>query len=86
VSRRRDSTFGDLLRRLRTEAGLTQEELAERAGLSTRGISDLERGVNRWPFRATVEALIGALSPGQPDVDQLWARRASAYAANHAWR
>jgi predicted ATPase/DNA-binding XRE family transcriptional regulator len=76
VSRRRDSTFGDLLRRLRTEAGLTQEELAERAGLSTRGISDLERGVNRWPFRATVEALIGALSPGQPDVDQLWARAA----------
>ena len=39
-----ETEFGDLLRRYRTAAGLTQEELAERAGLSTRGISDLERG------------------------------------------
>ncbi len=36
--------FGDLLRRLRLAAGLSQEALAERAGLSARGISDLERG------------------------------------------
>ena len=37
--------FGELLRRLRVAAGLTQEALAERAGLSARGLSDLERGV-----------------------------------------
>jgi len=37
-------TFGDLLRRYRLTAGLTQEELAEKAQVSPRAISDLERG------------------------------------------
>ena len=37
--------IGDVLRRLRLARGLTQELLAERTGLSVRGISDLERGV-----------------------------------------
>lgn len=54
--------FGALLRRFRTDAGLTQEELAERAGLSVRGISDLERGVNKAPYLATVARLIEALA------------------------
>ena len=40
-------SFAGLLRQLRAEAELTQEELAEAAGLSTRSVSDLERGVNR---------------------------------------
>src|SRR5262249_35038824 len=40
-------SFADLLRRLRAGARLTQEELAEAAGLSPRSISDLERGINR---------------------------------------
>jgi len=35
-----------MLRRLRTTAGMTQEELADAAGLSARSVSDLERGVN----------------------------------------
>jgi transcriptional regulator with XRE-family HTH domain len=38
------SAFGSLLRACREAAGLSQERLAERAGLSLRGISDLERG------------------------------------------
>jgi predicted ATPase/DNA-binding XRE family transcriptional regulator len=46
-------TFGDLLRRHRIEAGLSQEALAERAGLSLRGLSDLERGARRAPYRDT---------------------------------
>lgn len=54
-------TFGRLLRQFRLEFGITQEELAERAGLSVRGISDLERGVNRSPYRATIERLSAAL-------------------------
>ena len=37
--------FADLLKRHRLAAGLSQEELAERAGLSPRGVSDLERRV-----------------------------------------
>jgi transcriptional regulator with XRE-family HTH domain len=36
--------FGSLLRRLRREAGWTQEELAEAAGLSVRAVAYLERG------------------------------------------
>jgi transcriptional regulator with XRE-family HTH domain len=71
-----DSTFGDLLRRLRREAGLTQEELAERAGLSVRAISDLERGINRWPYQATVQRLIEALAPDKAHADELWSRAA----------
>ena len=54
--------FAVLLQRYRQAAGLSQEELAERAGLSARGISDLERGVRRSPYPATVRRLVEALS------------------------
>lgn len=53
--------FGDLLRRHRIFSGMSQEELAERAGLSARAISDLERGVKRVPRRDTVQLLVEAL-------------------------
>ena len=53
--------FGDLLRRHRLAAGLTQEGLAERAGLSARGLSDLERGARRFPHPTTVLRLANAL-------------------------
>lgn len=53
--------FGDLLRRARRQAGLTQELLAERAGISVRAITDLERGVNRAPRVDTLELLADAL-------------------------
>jgi predicted ATPase/class 3 adenylate cyclase/DNA-binding XRE family transcriptional regulator len=57
----RSTRFGDLLRRARQAAGLTQEELAERAGLSRRGINDLERGVRQHPRKDTVALLAAAL-------------------------
>src|SRR3954462_1293975 len=53
--------FADLLRQHRLAAGLTQEELAERAGTSARGISDLERGARSHPHRETVRLLADAL-------------------------
>jgi class 3 adenylate cyclase len=53
--------FAGLLRRHRLFAGLSQEALAERAGLSVRGISDLERGVRRAPHPATIARLAEAL-------------------------
>jgi WD40 repeat protein/transcriptional regulator with XRE-family HTH domain len=53
--------FGDLLRQLRAEAGLTQEELAEAAGLSPRSVSDLERGIHPTARKDTAELLAGAL-------------------------
>jgi len=49
------------LRHHRLAAGLTQEELAQRAGLSARGIQDLERGVRVTPQRQTVHLLAQAL-------------------------
>lgn len=53
--------FADLLRHARREAGLTQEDLAERAGISARAVSDLERGINRSPRRDTLALLADAL-------------------------
>jgi transcriptional regulator with XRE-family HTH domain len=50
-----------LLRHHRILADLTQEALAERAGLSERAISDLERGVSRTPQWGTVELIAEAL-------------------------
>lgn len=55
------TSFGEQLRRLRESAGLTQEELAERAGLTGKGIGALERGVRRHPYPHTVRALADAL-------------------------
>jgi non-specific serine/threonine protein kinase len=54
--------FGDLLRRHRLAAGLTQEALAAAAGLSARGIADLERGLRRFPFQRTLVQLTASLS------------------------
>src|SRR5690349_791272 len=53
--------FGALLKRQRLARGLTQEALAERAGLSARAISDLERGVNLAPRKETLRLLADAL-------------------------
>jgi tetratricopeptide (TPR) repeat protein/transcriptional regulator with XRE-family HTH domain len=55
-------SFAGLLRQLRTEAKLTQEELAEATGLSPRSISDLERGLTRTAHKGTGALLAGALS------------------------
>jgi predicted ATPase/DNA-binding XRE family transcriptional regulator len=56
------SAFGALLRRHRLAAGLSQEALAERARVSVNGISALERGDRRSPYRETVVLLAKALS------------------------
>jgi predicted ATPase/DNA-binding CsgD family transcriptional regulator/transcriptional regulator with XRE-family HTH domain len=55
-------TFGVLLRRYRAATGLTQEALAEKAGLSVRGITDLERELVRSPRPDTLRLLLDALS------------------------
>ena len=55
-----DVGFGLLLRAHRGAAGLTQDELAARAGLSTEAISTLERG-RYSPSLAVVERLARAL-------------------------
>jgi transcriptional regulator with XRE-family HTH domain len=56
------TTFGALLKRYRMAAGLTQEALAERASLSTRAVSDLERGLSRAPRYDTLDLLTKAMN------------------------
>src|SRR5579862_1362445 len=55
-------SFSTLLRQLRIEAGLTQEELAAIATLSPRAVSDLERGVNVTARKETARLLADALN------------------------
>lgn len=66
-------------------AGLSQEELAERAHLSQRTISDLERGVTTALYRDTVALLADALALGESDRAALddAVRRARSTAAPH---
>jgi DNA-binding XRE family transcriptional regulator len=54
-------TLGTLLQRCRRQAGLTQEELAERAGVSAHSVSDIERGVQQRPYVSTLRRLADAL-------------------------
>ena len=55
------ASLATTLRALREAAGLSQEELAERAGLSSHAISALERGTRTRPYPHTVRALCDAL-------------------------
>lgn len=66
-------TVGDLLRRYRVAAGLTQEELAERATLSVRAIGDIERGVKQRPHRETIRLLADALDLSDEERDRFLA-------------
>jgi tetratricopeptide (TPR) repeat protein/transcriptional regulator with XRE-family HTH domain len=59
-------SFAGLLRQLRGEARLTQEELAEASGVRPRSVSDLERGVSRTAHKETAELLAGALGLAGP--------------------
>jgi transcriptional regulator with XRE-family HTH domain len=58
--------FAGLLRQRGAEAGLSQEELAEAAGLSPRSVSDLERGIHATARKDTAVLLAGALDLAEP--------------------
>ncbi|MEP6998572.1 MAG: helix-turn-helix domain-containing protein, partial [Betaproteobacteria bacterium] len=61
VNRQPADAFGDLLRRYRVDSGLTQEDLAERAAISARTVSDIERGLRSRVYRHTARRLADAL-------------------------
>src|SRR5690349_6478859 len=60
------SEFGTRLRACRQSAGISQQELAERSGLSVRAISDLERGRTRFPYQDSLGRLADALGLSGP--------------------
>ncbi len=68
--------FGPLLKQFRLTAGLTHEALAERALVSPRTVSDLERGVSRAPRLETINLICDALKLSP-------AKRAALAAAAH---
>ncbi|MGC2407678.1 MAG: tetratricopeptide repeat protein [Candidatus Cybelea sp.] len=53
--------LSELLRRYRAEAHVSQEELAERAGVSARAIGDIETGISLWPRAITISLIAEAL-------------------------
>ena len=60
-------SFGALLRRYREVAGLSQEELADRAGLTAKGVGALERGERQRPYPQTLRQLADALGLGDAE-------------------
>jgi transcriptional regulator with XRE-family HTH domain len=56
-----EDQLGTALKKLRVAAGMTQEELAERAGISARTVSDVERGLRTVVHRDTGQRLATAL-------------------------
>jgi transcriptional regulator with XRE-family HTH domain len=60
------TSFSALLKRYRQAAGLSQEALAAKAGLSTRAVSDLERGIYHIPRYDTLRLLLEALALPEP--------------------
>jgi transcriptional regulator with XRE-family HTH domain len=64
-------TFGQLLRHFRLTTSLSQEKLAERAGLSVEAVNTLERGKRRSPRMDTVARLAQALHLSPADRERL---------------
>jgi transcriptional regulator with XRE-family HTH domain len=70
MNQQQAASFGGLLSRHRRRAGLTQEELAEQAGVSVPTIGNLERG-GYPPRRSTVDMLVTALHLPAGEADEL---------------
>ncbi|MBV8498710.1 MAG: helix-turn-helix domain-containing protein, partial [Candidatus Eremiobacteraeota bacterium] len=62
MQERQPDEFGALLKRLRLEAKLSQEQLAERARISVEAVGSYERGSRRAPHRDTLALLVEALA------------------------
>lgn len=76
-------SFGEVLRGHRLRIGLTQEQLAERSGLSTHSINVLERG-RRRPRLSSVTCLVSALELDPADREEFIASARPAEAVEAA--
>lgn len=64
-------TLGEALLRYRTRAGITQQELAGRAGVSIRTLRDIEQGVVQRPHARSVRKLAEAAGLSLAELDLL---------------
>ncbi|MFI0815890.1 helix-turn-helix domain-containing protein [Streptomyces sp. NPDC021098] len=69
--------LGDLVREWREAVGLTQRDLAEEAGVSVRGLRDIEGGRSRSPQRRTLRQLADALGLDDREYRALTGRRSA---------
>jgi predicted ATPase/transcriptional regulator with XRE-family HTH domain len=76
VTSEETAPFAEVLRELRLAAGLSQQALAERARMSPGGVSVLERGIRRAPYRDTVALLAEGLGLSPADRARLEAAAA----------
>src|SRR5262245_3933840 len=76
--------FAQTLRTCRLLAGLSQEELAERAGISARAVSDLERGLRKRPHPETLRLLAEALQLSEAERARFFAAAQQAIERNWA--
>jgi transcriptional regulator with XRE-family HTH domain len=66
VRRAEATKFGAVVRRLREEQGLTQEQLAERSGVSATYIGFIERGDNVPTLTVVLDVAVGlGISPSE---------------------
>src|SRR5215469_2346829 len=70
MARSAGAALGEMLKRYRLAAGLTQEALAQRAGISPRSVQAIESGTN-LPYRATLRRLSAALDLPETERDAL---------------
>jgi transcriptional regulator with XRE-family HTH domain len=56
----------EFLRNDITDSGWSTKYLAERAGVSTKTVRNIQNGKTRHPYNATVETLLRALGWGRP--------------------
>jgi len=75
--------FGRVLRRARRERDLSQEALAQRAGLAPKHVSEIERG-NREPRLTTITRLAGGLGLGGGELLALLDEHTAAAATDSA--
>jgi predicted ATPase len=85
VSEPESAAFGAVLRRYRLAAGLSQEALADRAGLSRDAIQALERGRRAAPRPATLSLLVQALELSPADREALIAAAQGTPAPSEAY-
>jgi DNA-binding SARP family transcriptional activator/tetratricopeptide (TPR) repeat protein len=71
VTQRGPATLGEVLHKHRSRAGLTQQELARRAGLSVRAVRNIERGGIGQPRQESVRRLAVGLGLSDTERDQL---------------